>query len=205
MSVPDPGLRSLIEIAGYQFSKNPTSFSALDPEAAEKLQRVLSTTLRRDILIPFTGACDRPLKFRFQLGWTALSGADQAKVHELVGASGSFDFTPWIEISESFWQAEGASYAGTLGRRIGLSTATYAPTDNADRATRLTIGGTTKTLVAGTVANYRTPWTATGTGGTGGEQAIAWYSPTFRVMVSRSTLDYGQQHRTNATLTLEEV
>lgn len=205
MSAPEPGLRSLIEIAGYQFSRNPQTFGVLDPEPAEKLQRTLSTALRRDVLIPFTAAADRPLKFRFQLGWSTLSAADQAMIWQLNGAVGGFDFTPWIEISEQFLIPSSTAYSGTLARRIGLSTATYTPTDSANRVTRLTIAGTTKTLVAGTVANYRTPWTATGTAGGTAEQAIVWYSPTFRVMLSRSQIDYGEQHKTKASLTLEEV
>lgn len=205
MTAPGPGLRERIYLGGYEFLKPPSTFGVLQPAAIERAQRVLDGSLVRRNLIPYTGAADRTLKYRFAIGWEDLAGADQAAVHDIIAASDILDFTPWIEIAERFWLATGAARAGVLARREALSECTVSPVETADRATRLELDGVSAAITLGAIdAYYRTAWSSTGVAGSPGEQATVYYSPLWRVMVTEQSLTYGSG-RTNVSLTLEEV
>lgn len=206
MTLPIPGLRQKVYLAGHEFSRPPVAFGRLKPTIYEANRRTASGSARRDVLIPFTGACVRPAKYTFSCGWDVFEEADAEAFEAAIADDEPCDFTPWLSRAETFRFLEGESYAGTLQRRDALTQCPIVPSVTTGLAPRLKIDGVTATITLGTPdAYYRTPWTASGTAPVGGSVAVVWYIPLFRVYLTESDEQPDTLQRVVAACILDEV
>lgn len=206
MTLPLPGLRQKVYLAGHVFSRPPVSFGRLRPAVLESLSRTASGDARRDVGIPFTGASVRPGKYVFTLGWDVFDSSDAEAFEQAIADDEPTDFCPWISRAETFRFLQGESYAGTLARRDGYSKCPTLPSVTAGLAPRLKIDGVTTAITLGTPdSSYRTPWTASGTAPSGGAVAVVWYMPLFRVYLTESDEQPDPHQRLVASCVLTEV
>ncbi len=207
MSDPDVGVRELVYLAGRNFSFPPSVFDRSDPWLLELSQRTATGDMRTDIGLPFSGACDRPTKQPFAVGWSDLSVDDQGVAEDIVASAGSIDFCPWIVIRERFWFLEGEPFSGLLQRRDATTEVPSGdrPSDLTPYTPVLWIDGSAVTITLGAPDSaYRTPWTAPGTAGVGGSQAVVRYAPLWRVKHIKGAPKYGRLV-TSVQFDLQEV
>lgn len=206
MTLPIPGLRHKVYLAGHEFSHPPVQFGRLRPGVMESIQRLRGGKAVRDVALPYPGACVRPSKYVFTVGWDVFDATDAEAFESAIADDAETDFCPWLSRCERFRFLQGEPYAGTLQRRDGLTQCPILPGSVVGLAPRLEINGTPTAIVLGTVdADYHTPWTAAGTAGVGGATAVVWYMPMFRVLLSESEEQPDSLQRLVASCTLIEV
>ena len=200
-----PGIRESIYLGGYTIARGPSSVTERR-DYAKTEQRLRDGTLVSHYLWPNDGDPDLLVKGQWTISWDNLCDADVAALTRIVAAPGSFDFCPWIAAVEQWtFSATDTAFAGTLLRRAGLSYVSPLPPSAASKyATAATKNGSTQSITLGTVANYRTPWTASGTPADGDVISVLYY-PVYRVKVTNEEPNYSQPHAQGWTLTLEEV
>jgi hypothetical protein len=199
-----PGIQELVYLAGTTISRGPTSITERR-DYAKTEQRLRDGTLASHYLYPDDADPDLLTKGAWTLTWQSLCAADIVALSRLAGRAGAFDFCPWTPWVEEWTFAASDSYAGTLRRRAALSYVSPLPVNAATKyATAATLNGTTEAITLGTVANYRTPWTATGTASAADVISILYY-PIFRVKLTNEEPSYAQPHIQGWTISLEEV
>jgi len=199
-----PGIRESVYIGGYTISRGPASITERR-DYAKTEQRLRDGTLASHYLWPSDGDPDMLLKLAWTLTWDRLCDADVAALARLSSAPGAMDFCPWTPLAEQWTFAAGDSYAGTLLRRAALSYVSPLPVNAVTKyPTAGTLNGVTKSVTLGTVANYRTPWTATGTASAADIISILYY-PIYRVKLTNESPSFAQPHTQGWTITVEEV
>lgn len=200
-----PGIRESVYIGGYTIARGPSAVTERR-DYAKTEQRLRDGTLVSHYLQPQTGDPDLLVKSQWTVSWDNLCEADVAALTRIVAAPGAFDFCPWLAAVEQWTSVTGdTAYAGTTLRRFALDYVSPLPVNAATKYARAaTLNGTTQTITLGTVADYRTPWTATGTP-TAGDIISVLYYPIYRVKVTNEEPSYSLPHAQGWTLTLEEV
>lgn len=199
-----PGISEAIYIGGLTISTAVTSYAA-PPGYAKSDERLADGTLQTDALWPEDGDPDLLTKRTFPIAWQALNDPDIVGLARLFARIGAFDFCPWQVEVEQWTFAAGDSYAGVLRRRNALDFVSQLPPDAATRyAIAAELNGVAKAITLGTVADYRTPWTATGTASEGDVISIAYW-PIYRVKRTNDEPTYPEQNVQGVTATFEEA
>lgn len=206
MSYPWPGIREDIYIGGVTWVNNPDS---VEPRwlLAKSSERARDASLHRDFLQPETGWPVVLAKLELTLGWPSMAPDDIRTVNGILSRDEVLDVCDWIEISESFYLAAGASLAGYLKRRNALTTIVTLPplaaTRHAVTATRA--GGAALTVTLGTpdATTGITPWTAAGT--SAGEYVTINYTPVYRMAAEDGQPSFPRGARQGLTFVLVEA
>jgi hypothetical protein len=201
-----PGIVESVYLGAANISRGPGSLTD-ERQYARTDQRLRSGALATHYAQPASGDPDLIYKHRWSLNWERLSDSDVLAITLLVGTAGSFDFCPWRPDAEAWTFAAGASYAGTLLRRnaIDVISAPYLPTGYASKYAHAgLLNGATKTITLGSITDYRTAWTATGTASAGDIVSVTYY-PVYRVKVTDEQPSYGAPHVQGWRLVLEEL
>lgn len=205
MSLPLPGIRHRVYLAGHEFSRPPTLFGRLRPGVLESVRRVASGKAVRDVAIPYAGAPVRPSRYVFTVGWDLFSAADAAAFERAISDDEPTDFCPWVSRAEMFRFAAGEPYAGLLQRRDAYSECPIIPSVTTGLEPRLEIDGVAATITPGAIdSEYRQAWTASGTAASA-SVAVVWYMPLWRVYLTESDEQPDIPQRLVASCVLTEV
>lgn len=206
MTLPIPGLRQKVYLAGHEFSRPPVQFGRLKPGVLESVQRLASGKAVRDVSIPYPGAPVRPTRYEFVVGWDLFESADAAAFERAIADDEATDFCPWLARAEMFRFLSGEAYAGLLQRRDAYSQCPVLPSVTAGLAPRLQINGVSTAITLGAVdSEYRQAWTAAGAAPGGGATAVVWYMPYYRVYLTESDEQPDVLQRLVASCLLVEV
>jgi hypothetical protein len=205
MTLPLPGLRHLVYLAGHQFSRPPVQFGRLRPGVLEAVRRVASGKAVRDVAIPYAGAPVRPTRYVFTVGWDTFSSADAEAFERAIADDLPTDFCPWMSRAETFRFVSGEPYAGVLQRRDAYSECPLVPSVTTGLEPRLEIDGVAATITLGAIdSEYRQAWSAPGLASAASEVTI-WYMPLYRVYLTESDEQPDIPQRLVASCVLTEV
>jgi len=199
-----PGISDAIYLGGVKLATPPGMVSPVMLRA-QSAERARNAKLHIDYLQPEPGWPMILRKLTLSLSWEAPTPEDIEVINDLVSWGGPIDVCYWKPITESYWLAAGAPWAGYLTRRNALDVISPLPPN---AATRFAIagdhGGTSLTVTLGTPdADGVTPWSAPGT--STGERAAVSYVPSFSMVVDESQEEFTEINAQPQTLRLVEV
>ena len=128
MTDPLVGIAESLYVGGVTLASAPDGVTQAWLDAKEST-RARSGRLYRDFLQPSTDRAVLTRVLRLTLSWGSMHPADIRTANGLIArATDEVDVCDWVEISEAFWFASGASFAGTLKRRNALTVVSPLPT-----------------------------------------------------------------------------
>lgn len=205
MPYPWPGIREELYCGGGTFARTPlivpTWYEAKESSTARDGSDFI------DFLQPEIGWPVVTTKLSLALSWEAMVAEDIRMANGILArGTQAIDVCTWVEISEAFYFATGASFSGTLKRRNALTVVSPLPPLAATRHAVAAIrgNGSALTVTLGTPdAKGRTPWTAAGT--STGEYVTIAYTPVYVMAVSDGQQAFPRAQVQTQTLNLREL
>lgn len=183
MPYPWPGIREELYCGGGTFARTPVVVPTWYEAKESSTGRDGSDYI--DFLQPETGWPVVTTKLALVFSWSAMVAEDIRMANGILArGTQAIDVCTWLEISEAFYFAAGASFSGYLKRRNALTVVSPLPplasTRHAVAAVRGDGSALTVTLGAPSAKGI-TPWTAVGT--SVGEYVTIAYTPVYRMAV----------------------
>jgi len=202
---PTVGIRHQLYLGGFEIALPPESIGET-PFRAETAERTVNAFTFVDRPWLFAGAPDSIQKFSWALEWPSVNSADYQVFAEIESVRGSFDFTLWRPIVETF-SGDGTSKTFRLMRRLAqVALAASAPPE-IDWTPVTKISGVqvqnpafgAADSIGSTLFTFASPPAATPS------NVRILYTPVYYVRVVRQTREMARSFAEGRVLLLEEM